>query len=689
MTDVYGSQRATYSNESIDPRGYTRSKLTYSVANTSNTVCTVTVKTTVQYYPRICSGETEAYAAGGLRTEVLRNGSIVANVTGDTRVLTDDTWGAIPSSKANKWYDIASSANYSFTVDRSHSDQTITLQHRVVDANSGITSHWYYWTSENVSITIPKKPSYNVAFDANGGSGAPSAQTKWYGETLTLSSTKPTRENCTFQKWNTVKGGTGTNYNPGGSYTANAAATLYAQWKYNHTAPTITSFVVKRCDSDGTDNEEGESCKVEAAYEIDTKVVSTAKIASYTVKVGSNAAVTTTVSGGTSSGTISYVYNSSTVSVANPYNVTLTVTDNVTDVVSGTVGYSSSRTSVLSRSFFTMDFLSGGHGVGIGKAATEDNLLDIAMETRFNALATAQGTTSSSVAYGSTNPRFRFSNANASQNGELAFTDYDAIHTGATLAWITDQPQSWFHTQHIKMTGNADVDGTVAKRWAAMNYSTAPSSTIYAQPTTVYDNAGNVIGHDEYAQTTAKSIQHNFAAVRQYNGSAWAWYQCSMTVSSSGAVTYSIHTPAAFRNAIGASSGTWPVSIGGTGKTSGTFYGATSIKSSGTTGTITLSQTAANFSLMLIVYSTNDSEMHSVWVHSPNNKYVSLCSFCRSASSIMMFKAKRMQISGTSITEKVISSGATAAEAQVTSSNSCNVITNANAITVQAVYGWK
>lgn len=71
---------------------------------------------------------------------------------------------------------------------------------------------------------------YTVSYDANGGSGAPTAQKKAQDVTLKLSSTKPTRNGYTFSKWNTVKGGTGTNYDAGANYTANASATLFAQW---------------------------------------------------------------------------------------------------------------------------------------------------------------------------------------------------------------------------------------------------------------------------------------------------------------------------------------------------------------------------------------------------------------------------------------------------------------------------
>lgn len=81
-----------------------------------------------------------------------------------------------------------------------------------------------------LSVSVPAWPSYKVSYNANGGSGAPSAQTKYKNAALTLSSTKPTRTGYAFKNWNTASGGGGTSYNPGASYTANAAATLYAQW---------------------------------------------------------------------------------------------------------------------------------------------------------------------------------------------------------------------------------------------------------------------------------------------------------------------------------------------------------------------------------------------------------------------------------------------------------------------------
>ena len=111
--------------------------------------------------------------------------------------------------------------------------------------------------------------TYTISFDANGGSGAPSAQTKTYGTALTLSSTKPTKATTTdatyrvtfdatggscdtsyldtnktttytFKNWNTVSNGSGASYNAGGSYTDNAAATLYAQYTGSTATAEIT-----------------------------------------------------------------------------------------------------------------------------------------------------------------------------------------------------------------------------------------------------------------------------------------------------------------------------------------------------------------------------------------------------------------------------------------------------------------
>ena len=92
--------------------------------------------------------------------------------------------------------------------------------------------------SSNVSsvygeASIPALTSYAVTYNANGGSGAPSKQTKWYGTDLTLSTTTPKRDGHTFKGWGTTATDTSVNYAAGAKYTSNAKLDLYAIWTPN------------------------------------------------------------------------------------------------------------------------------------------------------------------------------------------------------------------------------------------------------------------------------------------------------------------------------------------------------------------------------------------------------------------------------------------------------------------------
>lgn len=97
------------------------------------------------------------------------------------------------------------------------------------------SDNWKSVTESSVEYVVPIW-QYTVFFDANGGSGAPAAQTKKDGTALALSSTVPTRDGYTFTGWNTAADGSGTNYAAGATYTGNADLSLYAQWTPTYTA---------------------------------------------------------------------------------------------------------------------------------------------------------------------------------------------------------------------------------------------------------------------------------------------------------------------------------------------------------------------------------------------------------------------------------------------------------------------
>lgn len=106
--------------------------------------------------------------------------------------------------------------------------------------------------NSNSNANSNSTQTYKVTYNANGGSNAPAAQTKTQGKNLTLSSSKPSRSGYTFKCWNTKSDGSGTSYNAGSTYSANANVTLYAIWTKAH-AHSYTKKITKAatCSNDG------------------------------------------------------------------------------------------------------------------------------------------------------------------------------------------------------------------------------------------------------------------------------------------------------------------------------------------------------------------------------------------------------------------------------------------------------
>lgn len=138
--------------------------------------------------------------------------------------------GAVNSSNiANTAALWIGSADFSFS--KTHAAQSISC-YATIDSNSSYAGN-YTRSSSASTVSVAARPTHTITYNANGGTGAPASQTKWYSEAITLSSTKPTRTGYTFQHWNTNTSNTGTTYAPGATYNSNANLTLYAIWKAN------------------------------------------------------------------------------------------------------------------------------------------------------------------------------------------------------------------------------------------------------------------------------------------------------------------------------------------------------------------------------------------------------------------------------------------------------------------------
>lgn len=188
---------------------YVTLSVSTSGGSASNNTCTVSY--TLSYHTRgstvNTNGQGRAYTINIDGQRITGKYNIDGKSSGTIRT------GSVTVARASNGGARSISCSVSFTFD-------ITWSGTYVGTRSG---------SCRVNTTSITR-TFSVKFDANGGSGAPSAQTKTYGVTLKLSSTKPTRSGYIFKGWGKSEGDTTADYQPGGNYTSNASITLYAIW---------------------------------------------------------------------------------------------------------------------------------------------------------------------------------------------------------------------------------------------------------------------------------------------------------------------------------------------------------------------------------------------------------------------------------------------------------------------------
>lgn len=216
--------------------------------------------------------------------------------------------------------------------------------------------------TSNASATLYavwKANTWAISYNANGGSGAPAAQTKIYGQTLTLSSTKPTRTNYNFLGWSTSSSATSAQYAAGGTFTTNANVTLYAVWQLAYVAPRITNLKADRCNSAGTLTEDGTYARITFNWATDKTVSS--------IQITCNGA-TTNVSGSGTSGSVTKVVGAGGLNTEYSYAVTVKVADSMG---------SSTQGQTVAPLDYIIDFSPQG-GVGVGIPAPNSKEFQVA-----------------------------------------------------------------------------------------------------------------------------------------------------------------------------------------------------------------------------------------------------------------------------------------------------------------------
>ena len=404
----------------------------YATASSTNTTTTVTVEVWFASMYSLSDTNNTYYYNEGSTSATTSKGKVNISHT----VNTGSGWSTSNQTKLG---------SYTHSYSRTTSAQTKYFAAKITGIdNFGSSSVSSVYTS----ITVPAKPSYTVSYNANGGSGAPAAQTKWYGTNLTLSTAKPTRTGYSFSKWNTAANGSGTSYNSGATYSANSAATLYAQWTANtyavtynanggtgapanqtktygqtltlsstkptrtnynfkgwgtsasattvaysaggsYTAnaaitlyaiwelayikPRITNLKVDRCTSDGTLDDSGTYARVRFNWVCDKTISSIYIYRKLSTSNSYGNGEPVTASG--TSGSVDEVVGNNALDVDHSYDFKVTVTDSLGDT---------SQTSTLAGIAYIIDILANGNGLAFGKPAETPNLAEFEYPVQFN-----------------------------------------------------------------------------------------------------------------------------------------------------------------------------------------------------------------------------------------------------------------------------------------------------------------
>lgn len=350
MATIYSSVSGFASGSDGSWTSIIRVKYTYTVSN-SDTATTVSVNSIAS------EGYTGSGSNIGYRAKA--NAKALSALKSTTfKLIVDGTTIATQSGISNVNTTVSKSGSKSIT--KTHSAQSKTVN----------------FNGNTATVSVPAKTSYAVTFNANSGSGAPANQTKWYNETLTLTTNAPVKNGYVFRGWATSAENAAI-CETISTYTANAPITLYAAWELDYKKPTISNLHVERCNASGVNDDDGTYAKVTfdwtvfrsanaRYYDGDTYPYRDNTIYEGIVTVGT---ISKTFTSSAASGSETVIVGNGSFSPDLQYDAEVSITDSQDIVASHTT----TLAGILATSYFPMDFNRTGTAMGIFMPAPDND----------------------------------------------------------------------------------------------------------------------------------------------------------------------------------------------------------------------------------------------------------------------------------------------------------------------------
>lgn len=411
--------------------------------------------------------------------------------------------------------------------------------------SSSLSDHVILGTSATLVVTTNETDySITLSYNANGGSGGPSSETKT-GTTsgtpsvaFTVSNTQPTRSpavtgsytvtynanggsvypasasaarttSYTFSKWNTASGGSGNNYVGGNTITLSSSATLYAQWTGSTTTaavalptPTRTGYTFNGWYTGG-DTKVGNAG---ASYTPSGNITLYAQwtIVKYTVSYNANGGDASTVPASQTKDYGATLTLSSTTPTRANGTTTYTVTYNANGGSVGTASATATKTTTYP--FSKWNTAANGSGTNYAAGASYTANANATMYAQWTSSASTTSVTLPTPSltgyafngwYTAASGGTKIGNAGASYTPTATITlyaqwtknTYTVSYEKNTTAAVSNMPSNQTKTQGVDLTLSSNVptrSGYTFKGWAT----SAGGSVAYAAGGQYTANAG-------------------------------------------------------------------------------------------------------------------------------------------------------------------------------------------------------